>query len=317
MTLILEVKAGRLAGKRIEVRPGQQIIVGRSPQRANFAVPSDSFMSGQHFAVECGPQGCRLVDRKSSNGTFLNGSRITEAVLADGDEVRSGKTTFVARVVVGEETAAPAPSQAPSATVPSPPVPKPAGRTPDAKQAPGPQAPPATPVEGHPEAPAPPATKRPQGPPASTPQPQPAGGLVVACWRFGTVPEGWKPNGEFGIQRVVKDEFPASVVATQEPLSAPTLQQQVEAQVSMLKQYLREPQIEAALPPAIPGAEETVALDVRYSTKDGQVIFIRRIFSRHAKRAGTLTITAMEKDLPELRPSLDSILASIEFLPAP
>ena len=87
MAIILEVKAGAFAGKRVAVMGGQTVTVGRTA-RANFAVPHDTFMSGLHFSVEYGPKGCLLTDQKSSNGTFVNGARVTQAVLQNGDEVR-------------------------------------------------------------------------------------------------------------------------------------------------------------------------------------------------------------------------------------
>jgi hypothetical protein len=343
VAVILEVKEGRLAGKKIQVRAGQKIVVGRSPEQANFAVPHDSYMSGKHFVVELGPHGCRIEDRKSSNGTFLNGSKITEAMLADGDEVRSGKTIFVVRMAAETEGFDEAPTaEAPVAEPPAPPpapakparsaepampkVAKPAPSRPSvAPKPPAPRPPAPTPADVAPAAaPLPP---RPAAPPA-TPKPSPrpeatpaaaavpkGGGLVIGSWTFGMVPEGWEAQGEFGIQHAPKDEFPTSVVATDEALSGATLQRYVEAQVAMLRQYLPNPQIEASLPPTIPGAEETVALDVHYSTKDDQVIFIRRIFARQGQRAGALTLTTLEKNLENIRPALDAVVAGVSFQP--
>src|SRR5439155_11949496 len=37
---------------------------------------------------------CRISDLGSRNGTFLNGSRIQEAVLFDGDLISAGQTRF-------------------------------------------------------------------------------------------------------------------------------------------------------------------------------------------------------------------------------
>jgi hypothetical protein len=59
-------------------------------------------MSGLHFAIEFGPKGCRLLDLESSNGTFLNGARVKEATLANGDEIRAGETIFLVRMVRDE-----------------------------------------------------------------------------------------------------------------------------------------------------------------------------------------------------------------------
>jgi pSer/pThr/pTyr-binding forkhead associated (FHA) protein len=300
VSLILEVKAGRLAGKQIAVLEGREVTIGRAPDRADFGVPHDNFMSSVHFAVECGLDGCRVKDRKSSNGTFLNGARITEAALSDGDEIRSGRTVFSVRIIA--EVPEPAPAK--PAAAPLPPAPKPAPATPP--EPPVVVAPPPPPREPEP------APARPVAPSAPPPGPSL---ITIGSWSFAKVPKGWEAQGEFGIQRAEKDAFPSNVVASEEMLGLATLQRFVEAQVSMLRQYLREPQIEATLPPAIHGAEETVALDIRYATKDEQVICLRRIFARQAQRVGVLTLTTLEKDLEEIRPALDTILAGASFQP--
>ncbi|MGB7234104.1 MAG: FHA domain-containing protein, partial [Candidatus Acidiferrum sp.] len=99
MGILLEIKAGPLAGKKISIVTGQALTFGRAEGRAEIALPHDTFMSGVHFAVECGPQGCRVQDRKSSNGTFLNGARIKDAMLANGDEIKGGQTVFSVKIV--------------------------------------------------------------------------------------------------------------------------------------------------------------------------------------------------------------------------
>jgi hypothetical protein len=106
MQLILEIKTGPLAGKTTTVREGHILVVGRT-ERANLVIPLDPSMSGAHFALEWAPKGSRVVDRNSSNGTFLNGARVTEAMVLDGDEIRAGQTTFVVHVVEQKETELP------------------------------------------------------------------------------------------------------------------------------------------------------------------------------------------------------------------
>jgi len=70
LAIILEVKAGPFAGKQITLAAGKSIVIGRAATRAQFAVPHDTFMSGLHFAVECGPSGCRVIDRKDTRYLF-------------------------------------------------------------------------------------------------------------------------------------------------------------------------------------------------------------------------------------------------------
>ena len=111
-----------------------------------------------------------------------------------------------------------------------------------------------------------------------------------------------------------KDAFPSSIGAMEEPLGPGiTLQQYVEAQTKMFREYLREPRIDAALPPTIPGAVETVALEVRYNTKEGPSIYYHRVYARIGSTIGVLTLTTLEKDLSSLRPAYDSVLSGISF----
>jgi pSer/pThr/pTyr-binding forkhead associated (FHA) protein len=98
--LNLEIKDGRFAGKIISVPEGQVVTVGRT-QRSSFAIPHDTFLSGLHFAMECNGQACRLVDRTSANGTFLNGAKVADAIVQNGDEITAGKTVFVVRIIEG------------------------------------------------------------------------------------------------------------------------------------------------------------------------------------------------------------------------
>lgn len=106
-----------MAGKVIAVTTGRSVTVGRASGRAEIAFPQDTFMSGVHFAVECSASGCRVQDRKSSNGTFLNGARVQDAMLANGDEIKAGQTTFAVKILADEKLAGLASSS--SAAVPA------------------------------------------------------------------------------------------------------------------------------------------------------------------------------------------------------
>lgn len=116
MRILLEVKSGPNAGSKQPLVSGQTLRIGRRTE-AEHSFPGDKQMSGLHFAIEYGDKGCRLLDLGSSNGTYLNGSRVTEATLANGDEIRAGTTTFVIRFLRDDVPAAqpPAPVVAPAA----------------------------------------------------------------------------------------------------------------------------------------------------------------------------------------------------------
>jgi hypothetical protein len=113
MRLLLEIRSGPNAGTQIPLTPGQPLHIGRNP-KAEHPFPNDPRMSGFHCAFECDARGCRLRDLDSSNGTFLNGARIKEASLANGDEIRAGNTILVFRIVAQESLAQTPPQQKPA-----------------------------------------------------------------------------------------------------------------------------------------------------------------------------------------------------------
>jgi len=304
MAVILEVKAGPLAGKRVAVVGGQTVTVGRT-NRANFAIPQDTFMSGMHFAVECGPRGCVLTDQKSGNGTFVNDARVTQVLLKSGDEVKSGETIFVVRIVDEEPflTGAKATSHAVS------PIRAPLPMKPTERNVPLDEPEHRVRQSRPPVAPKPPFPSPVTRPPGKTL-------LTIGGWTFSMLPEQWAAQGEYGIQRDTPDTFPSSAVATEEPLSnGVSLQEYVEAQLAMLRQYLREPQIDAALPPQIHGAEETIAVEVLYKTKDGQAVFYRRVYARVGRTVGVLTFTTLQTELTQVRPAFEAIVYGAGFAP--
>ncbi len=475
MGVMLEIREGPMAGKVIGLKTGESVTVGRAAGRAQFALPHDTFMSGVHFAVECGPSGCWVQDRKSSNGTFLNGACISEAMLANGDEIKSGQTIFAVKMVADTKLASLLPPQevapfqtpqkppenpsvspvvegrkpAPDAIAPqgarqprphaaesasdpasqppgaelfapqlgspaaksSPPATRPA----PSKDAPEPPpggdapyaAPPAaaiaerTPSERRPDAGAPPSGGPPAAetpspvmrradldevagesvksapppvpepprfraiptPPPAAPSPSDAGAKArrggenppvvggprprsagpppgvapyiaekfaerpaaragggprgaafsVMGWSFPAAPAEWQVQDGFGLQQSGHEEFPSSVAATEELLGGITLQQFVESQISMLRGYLRDPKIEPTMPPRVGGADESMAVDVRHSTKDGRELVYRRIYARSGASVGVLTVTTLAADFPQVLQSLQPMLDGAAF----
>ena len=103
-------KVGRLlAINPVDARSREFIL--REPQtsigndESNDVVVRDPTVSRQHAIVKRRRRRWQLVDAKSSNGTFVGDTRITDkpASLADGQEIRFGGAKFVFR-----ETAPPA-----------------------------------------------------------------------------------------------------------------------------------------------------------------------------------------------------------------
>lgn len=55
----------------------------------------DDRASRQHFAVALKDGAYHLQDLKSTNGTYVNGARITEVVLKPSDRIRAGQTVLI------------------------------------------------------------------------------------------------------------------------------------------------------------------------------------------------------------------------------
>ena len=105
MQVILEITAGPALGRKIWLRSGQSVRVGRT-EWSDVAIPEDPQISSVHFLLECGDQTCHIRDQNSTNGTFVNGSRKEEASLEDGDEVVVGQSTLAVSVEGRQRTAA-------------------------------------------------------------------------------------------------------------------------------------------------------------------------------------------------------------------
>lgn len=61
----------------------------------NDIVVLDIGVSRQHLVFVRHPQGFRLVDLQSGNGTYVNGRRVVEAEVYDGDRIDMGHTTLL------------------------------------------------------------------------------------------------------------------------------------------------------------------------------------------------------------------------------
>ena len=93
MPAALVVKSGLTDRKEYSLEPGKPYAIGRS--RDADVVVKDKRASRRHCTLECMADGLWTVkDHHSSNGTLVNGERITSRELREGDEVRVGRATF-------------------------------------------------------------------------------------------------------------------------------------------------------------------------------------------------------------------------------
>ncbi len=92
--------AGRLVvAKSPTLAPGEahlldsaSLTIGRSPTN-HIELRDDGFASGSHARFDPRPDGVWVLDEGSTNGTFVNGSRIEgPRLLEAGDIVRVGDT---------------------------------------------------------------------------------------------------------------------------------------------------------------------------------------------------------------------------------
>lgn len=82
----LVVVAGELAGYSIDVPEQGSVTIGRAEQAdATLALEG---LSRVHARLQATPAGVVLLDLDSRNGTFVNGERVAQRVLVDGDRVQ-------------------------------------------------------------------------------------------------------------------------------------------------------------------------------------------------------------------------------------
>lgn len=89
----LEILAGPHAGEVREFRDHETLVVGRAAD-AQWQLARDPLLSRYQFRLDVLPPLCLLQDLESSNGTLVNGNRVNEVELADGDAIQCGKTKF-------------------------------------------------------------------------------------------------------------------------------------------------------------------------------------------------------------------------------
>src|SRR4051794_33733133 len=93
MEVVLRVTDGPHEGKEYVFDRHDSFVVGRWSQ-AHFPVPEDGFLSREHFLIEFNPPLCLLRDLGSTNGTRVNGMRVDQVRLYDGDIITAGKSAF-------------------------------------------------------------------------------------------------------------------------------------------------------------------------------------------------------------------------------
>jgi hypothetical protein len=86
---VLVVRSGGGRAGETFVPDADRTTIGRSPDCEIFL--DDVTVSRKHAVIVRTPEGFRVEDQGSLNGTFLNRRRIESGELSDGDEVQVGK----------------------------------------------------------------------------------------------------------------------------------------------------------------------------------------------------------------------------------
>jgi len=121
-------------GAPLEIH-GVRTLIGRDPT-ADLVV-NDASVSRRHAVIEQRAQAWVVVDQRSANGTWVNGSRMDEALLQGGEQLRLGAVSFAVELAGAPPVrpveaprrpaepayTAPAPATQPARPLPAPPQP--------------------------------------------------------------------------------------------------------------------------------------------------------------------------------------------------
>jgi len=102
MQVNLRVLAGPYKGRVFPFEQHDTFLIGRNNE-AHLCLPDDRFFSRNHCLLEINPPRCFLRDLGSTNGTFVNGKRVSAAYLRHGDQIQGGATVLTVEVSAGWE----------------------------------------------------------------------------------------------------------------------------------------------------------------------------------------------------------------------
>jgi len=97
MRVTLRVLEGPYRGREFTFDHHDTFLIGRS-DNAHLYLPDDRFFSRHHCLLEIAPPRCFLRDLGSTNGTFVNGQKVSEVFLRNGDRIQGGQTVLLVQV---------------------------------------------------------------------------------------------------------------------------------------------------------------------------------------------------------------------------
>lgn len=93
---MLIIKSGRKSGATFPLR---KKVINMGRDSSNEIVIDDPKSSRQHAKIKLEGDNFVIYDLASSNGTFVNGEKITSVKLNDGDEIKIGDTVFAFKLL--------------------------------------------------------------------------------------------------------------------------------------------------------------------------------------------------------------------------
>jgi len=93
---LLIIKSGRKSGTTFPLR---KKVINMGRDSSNEIVIDDPKSSRQHAKIKLEGDNFVIYDLASSNGTFVNGEKITSVKLNDGDEIKIGDTVFAFKLL--------------------------------------------------------------------------------------------------------------------------------------------------------------------------------------------------------------------------
>jgi len=93
MRAVLEFISGARRGQKLVLPAGRSVSVGRTSW-SELVCDDDGRMSKVHFHLKTDEHGCYLQDHRSRNGTFVQGVRVEDCILRNGDSILAGDTRF-------------------------------------------------------------------------------------------------------------------------------------------------------------------------------------------------------------------------------
>lgn len=93
MQLTLQVTAGPHAGRKVYIKSGQIVRIGRT-EWADVSFPGDAELADVHFAVQCQLAGARVRKLVLDRALAVNSQDVMDAVLQAGDTIQAGQTAF-------------------------------------------------------------------------------------------------------------------------------------------------------------------------------------------------------------------------------